>query len=431
MVETLVISALTILLMIASIIFLPTMKIGKWTISPYWAVALGGALLLMLFGAVNQGEITSGFLSDSAINPVKILTLFLSFTIFSIFLDEIGFFSYMAAKAALRAKHSQRALFTWLYVATSVLTVFTANDIVILTLTPFIIYFAKNAKINPLPYLVMEFVAANTWSMLLVIGNPTNIYLATSFQIDFIGYFLKMALPTISAGLLSYGLMRFIFRKSLDAPLDVETTVKVPPKGLLIIGVIHLTVSTVLISVASYIGLEMWLFTFTGAISLFLTTLVYLAIIRQKPTILLRVLKRIPYALAPFMLSMTIFVIALDKQNVPLLLAQSLMGLNPLFSFGFSSFLFANVMNNIPMSILFTEVLGSVSSGSLGIVYATIIGSNIGAILSPIGALAGIMWMSILKREGIKYSYGTFLRYGLGIAVPLILISILSLSLLF
>jgi len=107
------------------------------------------------------------------------------------------------------------------------------------------------------------------------------------------------------------------------------------------------------------------------------------------------------------------------------------MGLNPLFSFGFSSFLFANVMNNIPMSILFTEVLGSVSSGSLGIVYATIIGSNIGAILSPIGALAGIMWMSILKREGIKYSYGTFLRYGLGIAVPLILISILSLSLLF
>jgi len=428
---TLVISAVTIITMIVSIIFFSTLKIGKITFSPYWAIALAGAILLVLSGQVDVGEIAGGILSDTAINPVKILTLFLSFTIFSIFLDEIGFFSYVAAKAALKAKHSQKALFGWLYLVTSVLTVFTANDIVILTLTPFIIYFAKNAKINPLPYLVMEFVAANTWSMLLVIGNPTNIYLATSFGIDFIGYFVKMALPTLSAGLLSYAIMRLVFRKSLEAPLNVETSAQAPERGLLVIGIVHLALSTVLISISSYIGLEMWLVTLAGAASLVITSLIYQAIRRRSPRVLGGVFRRIPYSLIPFMLSMTVFVLALQKQDVPLLLAQQLLKINPLFSFGFVSFLFANIMNNIPMSILFTEVLSSASSSSLGIVYATVIGSNLGAILSPIGALAGIMWMSILKREGISYSYGTFLKYGLGIAVPLMLISIWSLGLLF
>ena len=71
----------------------------------------------------------------------------------------------------------------------AILTIFTSNDIVILTFTPFICYFSKNAKINPIPYLVAEFAAANTYSMMLIIGNPTNIYLATSASIDFISYF--------------------------------------------------------------------------------------------------------------------------------------------------------------------------------------------------------------------------------------------------
>lgn len=57
----------------------------------------------------------------------------------------------------------------------AILTIFTSNDIVILTFTPFICYFSKNAKINPIPYLVAEF-AATTYSMMLIIGNPTNIY---------------------------------------------------------------------------------------------------------------------------------------------------------------------------------------------------------------------------------------------------------------
>jgi len=394
-------------------------------------IALLGAALLLLFGAISPQKAFSGMFGGTLINPAKILTLFISFTVFSIFLDKIGFFSYIAALVALKAKRSQHVLFISLYILTSVLTVFTANDIVILTLTPFIIYFAKNAKINPLPYLVSEFVAANTWSMLFIIGNPTNIYLATSFGIDFVSYFLVMALPTISAGILSYGLMRWLFKHQLSAPLEPSANPVRPSRGLMTIGLIHLGVSTVMISISSYVGFEMWLLTLIGAISLFAVSGIYLLITKRKLTLLVSVLRRVPYSLAPFMLSMTLLVIAIDKQGIPLMIAQNLATVSPLFSYGFSSFIFSNIINNIPMSILFTEVLTSSATLSTISVYATIIGSNLGAILSPIGALAGIMWMSILKREGINYSYGAFLKYGLAISLPLMLISLLGLGLFF
>ena len=427
----LTITGLTIFTMILAIIFFPSFTFKKRKIASYWVIALVGAQLILVCNLVTPKEAIAGFLNDGAINPLKILTLFLSFTLFSIFLDEIGFFAYLASLVASSAKHSQKTLFTSLYILTSVLTVFTANDIVILTLTPFIIYFAKNAKINPLPYLLAEFVGANTWSMLLIIGNPTNIYLATSFDIDFLSYFVTMALPTLSAGLLSYIIMRVIFRKHLRTPLEIATVIKAPDRGLMIIGLIHLGLSTIFISIASYIKVEMWLVTSSGAVSLFLISSLYLLIHHQSPSILLRVLRRAPYSLIPFMLSMTIIVIGLDKYGVPLLIATSLANMAPLFSYGFSSFFFSNIINNIPMSILYTEVLSANGGLGLSAVYATIIGSNMGAILSPIGALAGIMWMTILKKEGIRYGYGSFLRYGMVISLPILIISLIGLGFLF
>ena len=92
----------------------------------------------------------------------SILVLFLSMTALSVFLDEIGFFRYLAGAAIRFAGEKQTVLFYVLYALVSVLTVFTSNDVIILTFTPFICYFTRCAGIDPLPYLVSEFVAANT-----------------------------------------------------------------------------------------------------------------------------------------------------------------------------------------------------------------------------------------------------------------------------
>ena len=192
MIASIIICAVTCLLMIAGVLFLPKIKIGKLKIDSYWVITLLGALVLIIFGLADVVVVGKALVADTAINPLKILVLFISMTILSIFLDELGFFRYLASVTLKKAKTGQMKLFLYLYLIVSVLTVFTSNDIIILSFTPFICYFAKNAKINPIPYLAAEFVAANTWSMALIIGNPTNIYLATAYGIDFIAYLKVM-----------------------------------------------------------------------------------------------------------------------------------------------------------------------------------------------------------------------------------------------
>ena len=186
MILTLIISCITIIALILSVLLFPKITIRGKELNTYWMVGLLGMILLIIFGCIPLNDIFNELASNTSVNPLKILILFFSMTILSIALDEVGFFKYLATIATNKAKTNQFTLFIILYLLVSVLTVFTSNDIVILTFTPFICYFAKNSKINPIPYLVAEFAAANTWSMMLIIGNPTNIYLATSANIDFI-----------------------------------------------------------------------------------------------------------------------------------------------------------------------------------------------------------------------------------------------------
>ena len=162
MLLSIIISGVTCLAMILAVLFYPKINIGRVSLGSYWVVTALGAILLLLTGAVDPRSVLDALLADTAINPLKILVLFISMTLLSIYLDELGFFRYLASATLKRAGCSQTRLFFILYITVSVLTVFTSNDIIILSFTPFICYFAKNAHISPLPYLAAEFVAANT-----------------------------------------------------------------------------------------------------------------------------------------------------------------------------------------------------------------------------------------------------------------------------
>ena len=198
---TIITVVLTIIALLVCIIFDIRLKIGKKSMGLYCIVPILGAMLLLLFNRLPIDTLAEYFVSQSNLNPIKILLLFLSMTIFSVVLDEAGFFTYVATLSVKRASGSQRSLFFTLFVVVALLTVFTSNDVVILTVTPFVIAFCNRAKCNPLPHLLLEFITANTWSMFLVIGNPTNIFIASAFDITFYDYFITMALPTIASGL--------------------------------------------------------------------------------------------------------------------------------------------------------------------------------------------------------------------------------------
>ena len=425
MIPTIIISVITFILITLSILFFPAIKIGKIKLGTYWIIALLGAVILLIFSFAPIQEVGKELISNTSVNPLKIIVLFFSMTILSIYLDEAGLFKYLANVAAKKAKNNQYALFIILYFLTATLTIFTSNDIVILTFTPFICFFCKNSKINPIPYLIAEFAAANTWSLMFIIGNPTNIYLATSAGITFFEYFKMMAIPTLCAGIIEFLLLFLLFNKRLKKPLEInEEDVHIENKAALILGLSLLGICLVFLIISSYIGIEMWIISLACALALLLGITIMSLITKKNWNYLTESLKKLPYQLIPFFLSMFVIVVALNYQGISEKIQEVLGSTNTIWTYGLSSFFVSNLINNIPMSILYSNICNNQAA-----IYASIIGSNIGAFLMPTGALAGIMFTNLVNEHETKFTFMDFVKYGAVISIPLIATALLMLNL--
>ncbi len=416
MTAAITIAAVCCALLVLTVLIKPNIAVGRVHIPLYPIVAAAGAILAVAITPLTFAECGKGIVGAGAVNPIKILTLFISVTIISVFLDEAGLFEALACKALKHAGKSGVKLFVILYLTVAVLTVFTSNDVIILTFTPFIIYFCKSAGISPTPYLVAEFTAANTFSMALIIGNPTNVYLATSAGIDFVEYLKVMAVPALLTGLAAFGALFLLFRKTLKMPLKtaVEQTAVVD-KPQCIVGVIVLFTCTVGLAVSGYIGVEMWIECAACAAVLIVCAALVCLFRHKKPVILGHAMLRVPYAMIPFVLSMFIISLSLDVTGATKVFASALSS-HELILYGVSSFFCSNLMNNIPMSVIFSSMI-NVGGAGMPAVYAAVIGSNLGALLTPVGALAGIMFSSITKKHGVKFSALTFMKYGAAISL--------------
>lgn len=430
---TIIIALTTALCMVLSVLIKPYVKIGKKSVGLYWIICLIGATLMILTNRISLKTVFDGITANTSVNPLKILTLFLSMTLLSVYLGDAGFFDYVADVVFVKSKGGQMRLFLILYFVVSVLTVFTSNDIIILTFTPPICIFAKKAKVSPLPFLFGEFIAANTWSMALIIGNPTNIYLAQSFGITFSEYLSVMLLPAVAGGLTGLGALVLIFRKQLAKPIarqNQENSTRYPriAKVPMLVAITHLIIAIILLAISDIIGVEMYLICLILALSLTIFNIVYDLIIFHSPAPVFKSLKKEPYELIPFVLSMFVIVLALKNSGATDLLSDLLISgqIKDALSFGVLSTISANLLNNIPMSVLFEKII---SSSSVSAVYGSIIGSNVGAFLTPVGALAGIMWSKILKKYDINMSFKKFVLYGSAVAIPTLLSAVGTLCL--
>jgi arsenical pump membrane protein len=436
-------SLLTIYLILRRRYLYIRLGMRKIKIDTYFLGALLGPILIVIFGILNLSQILGGLGGVGSLNPFGVLVLFLSMVFMSIFLDITGFFEYCARIALKYASGSGRRLYFSVYLTVSILTIFTSNDIIILTFTPFIYYFSKNAGIDPKPYLIAEFFAANTWSMMLYIGNPTNIVLAAAFNLRFDEYTKWMLLPSLVAGFMNMILLYFIFRKSINKPLKRIETINprsaITDKTSTILGLSILGGCIVCLAIAPYFGIEMWIISLGFGLALLVILLLrdsLVAVMREhidkkhftvRPT-----LKKMPVSIIPFVLSMFITVEALRIYGITKdigIFFNSLCGASTTattFVYGISSAFAANILNNIPMTVAYVPIAGAVSPANLlPAVLATTIGSNLGANITPIGALAGIMWMSILRDKDVKLTFKEFVKYGL-LVTPLTLLACLG-----
>lgn len=304
---------------------------------------------------------------------------------------------------------------------------------IILTFTPLVIYFAREAKIKPLPYLFGILTAANTWSIMLIVGNPTNMYLALNAGVSFTEYFKVMYLPAIGAGISGLIVLLLLFYKDIKKPFEHSANnYELKDKSLTLITLLTMVTMLVLLAVANFIDLELYLIVLILALALTLFASIYLLIKKQKLTPVMNAYKKAPWSFIPLVLGMFVLVETLKQSGALNTFAAFLAEGNVIINYGFSSFIVSNLMNNQPMSMLFSEmILIAEEKVRLKAMYASVIGSNLGVLITPLGALAGLMWMNILKHGDVKLTFFSYIKdiFLVGLVTLLVSLSVLELIL--
>jgi len=485
----------------------------KWTIILDFGYGpLVGLLLLITTRSVGINEIVKGIVGNEDLQPYSILVLFFSLAYVCISLDLTGIFKWIALHTARRSGTSGVRLFFYFFFLTTLMTVFTSNDIVILTLTPITCYFCAHIKSDPIPFLVSQFLAAHSWSAAIYIGNPTNIIVAEAYGLTFVDYSEYMLIPAAVSGLILIFLTFCIYNqkipRNISPPkLDAESALK-DPKGA-IGGLIWLMTCLGILIGTSFIDAPVWLVTLPFGVGMLLRdifvdiiwrgrsfieysietemgkikstfssdetgdveytktklvnadgnqvnrkpsdfteeptvcTCILLPFYRRLPTVY-GAFSRMPWKIAPFMISMFILVEGLNTVGWVGIIATGLAKLiagngifASVFTIGFLSAFGCVVFNNQPMTILFTKLLQhpnfvNVASAleEKGSLFALAMGSNTGANLALNGSLAGLMWISILNDKGVySMTYFRFMKLGVLACIPVILGTSLVLSL--
>lgn len=422
---------LTLVIMICSLLFFPKIKLGKKVFDAYWIIVLLGATFIILTFTLDLKSLWSGLINNNAMNPVKLVILFIMMTFFSLFLDELGFFKWAAFLLLKKIKNSQMTLFISLYFLVALLTIVTSNDVIILTFTPLVIYFAREAKIKPLPYLFAILTAANTWSIMLIVGNPTNMYLALNAGVSFFEYFKVLYLPAIGAGLSGLFVLLLLFRQDLKLKFEgTEETFKLQDKPLTFLTLFMMVSTLILLAIANFIKIELYLIVLMMA--LFLTVLAFIYLFSKKKDFapLTNAYLKAPWSFIPLVLSMFVLVETLKQNGAITYFATLLTNGNVILNYGLSSFLTSNLMNNQPMSMLFSEILLSANAlDRLPAMYASVIGSNLGVLLTPLGALAGLMWMNILKNSHVELNFFSYIKHIFLVGILTMVVSLTLLQL--
>ncbi|ENH9465098.1 arsenic transporter [Campylobacter upsaliensis] len=390
---------------------------------PLWVYSSLGAALCVGFGFVSLSDVAFvwGMVWDSTFSLVGLI-------IFALSLEKLGFFEVLAHYTLRLSTHRQTLhLQTWKFfvfigVLASVLATFFSNDGAILILTPLIIALLthiENVKFSRSPLIIfllfvgfMSDFASNTF----IFSNLTNIITADFFTITFIDFALAMALPQLFVILAAFILFWILFTRKLPKTLEFKVHTQALPKPSITLFCFALTL-LLLFGIIGGENIALCVFTLGVA---FLSTLC--GILTHKIA-LKQMLKLAPLGVVAFSLGLFIVVFGLNNMGLVGLLAEGLKHFDTLplfaqiFSVGISSSLGSSVINNLPMVMLGDLAL---KDSSNALIFAHLLGCNVGAKLTPIGSLATLLWLFSLKRYGISISFLQYMLVAL-LIVPFVL----------
>ncbi|MGZ7456919.1 arsenic transporter [Pseudomonas sp. Ma2-10] len=398
-----------------------------------WSASLGAALALIA-GVVTLDDIPLvwGIVWNAT-------ATFIAVIIISLLLDEAGFFQWAALHVARWAKGDGRRLFAFTVLLGAAVSALFANDGAALILTPIVISILLALRFSPASTLAFVMAAgfiADTASLPLVVSNLVNIVSADYFGLGFSEYASVMVPVNFVAVGSTLGVLYWFFRRdiperySLDDLQDPQRAVRDPLTfrvgwivlGLLLIGLFALEPLGIPIS----------------AIAAVCAAMLFAVAARGHVISTRRVLREAPWQVVTFSLGMYLVVYGLKNAGLTTYLTVALnyfaeFGIwGAALGTGFLTALLSSAMNNMP-----TVLVGALSiqaSDATGVVreamiYANVIGSDLGPKITPIGSLATLLWLHVLERKGIRITWGYYFKVGVVLTLPILFITLSALAL--
>ena len=417
-------------MILASSIFLITLLFVIWQPKglQIGTSAILGAIIALLLGVVDFNDVieVTEIVWDATLAFIGIILL-------SLVLDEIGFFEYLALKMAKLSRGNGHLMFIYILILGAIVAAFFANDGAALILTPILLAKMKHLKMKPVAlfaFLMAGGFIGDSASNPLVISNLTNIVTAGYFDIGFIEYAKTMFLPNLLSIIASIIVLWIYFRKDIPTYIDVENLAS--PDSVIknrVMFNLSWWFLVLLMSgyfIGDYFNLPVSLFALGGA-------LIFLAIATYfKATKPIMTIKTAPWQVVWFSIGLYIVVFGLKNAGLTTYLANLITQMSELgntyavLGTGFLSAILSSVMNNMPTIMIMDIAIAEASNEALA--YANIIGSNLGPKMTPIGSLATLLWLHVLAKKGVIITWTEYMKVGLIITPPILLVALLGLT---
>nr|WP_314523465.1 arsenic transporter [uncultured Lelliottia sp.] len=423
-------------MLLAGAIFLLTLVLVIWQprgLGIGWSAMLGAGLAL-LTGVVHPEDI-----------PVvwqivwNATATFIAVIIISLLLDESGFFEWAALHVARWGNGRGRLLFTWIILLGAMVAALFANDGAALILTPIVIAmllalgFSKGAT---LAFVMAAGFIADTASLPLIVSNLVNIVSADFFKLGFAQYAAVMVPVNIAAIATTLFMLHVFFRKEIPAVYDVSL-LKQPKMAIRDGATFKMGWLVLVLLLVGFFGLEPlgMPVSLVAAVS----ALLLFAVAKKGHAINTgNVLRGAPWQIVIFSLGMYLVVYGL--RNAGLTHALSAL-LNQLadhglwaatLGTGFLTAFLSSVMNNMPTVLVGAlSIDGSTATGVIkeAMIYANVIGSDLGPKITPIGSLATLLWLHVLAQKNMTITWGYYFRVGIVMTIPVLFVTLAALAL--